>query len=70
MQTFIVYTKTVKTPQGKVNQEISREEVSSDLSSLEGLRDFIVNKEGNLFKVVEKIADLRGEELRILVRDA
>jgi hypothetical protein len=69
MQTFLVYTKSVVTPQGKVNQELGREEVSSDLSSMEGLRDYIVNKEGKLFKVVEKIADLRGEELRILVRE-
>jgi len=70
MQTFLVYTKTVQSPQGKVNQELGREEVSAELGSLEGLRDYVVNKEGKLFKVVEKIADLRGEELRILVRDA
>lgn len=68
MQTFIVYTVQRKTTTGIVHQEISRDS-APELGSLQGGRDYIINKEGKLYKVVEQVIDLKAEEKRIIVKE-
>ena len=70
METFLVFTKPIKTGSGTVNQELGRELVEPQIASLSGSRDYVVAKDGVLYKVVEKIADLKTQELRVLVRPA
>jgi hypothetical protein len=71
LQTFLVYTRPVTQGKTRINQELKREKVDGGLlNNLEGSRDYIVNAEGNLYKVIEKVADLREGELRILLRAA
>ena len=70
METFLVFTKPIKTASGTVNQELGRELVDGQLAALEGSRDYVVSADGSLHRVVEKIADLKSQELRVLVRPA
>jgi len=70
MKTILVYTKSIKQAGQTFNQEIGREEVANELVHLEATRDYVVNNQGKLFKVLEKIADLNQEEIRVLVREA
>lgn len=69
MKAVLVYTKSIKQAGQTFNQEIGREDVPVELVYLEATRDYVVNRQGKLFKVLEKIADLNQEEIRVLVRE-
>lgn len=69
MNTVLVYTKSVAQNGQRFNSEIKRQALEVNLSGLQSGKDFVIDKDGKLLKVLEKIADLAANEMRILVRE-
>ena len=70
MQAFLVYVKPTKQGTATVNQVIKEEKADPSILHLGGGRDYIVNEEGTLYRVVEKVVNLKSNEVRVLVRPA